>query len=155
MSQNSYTNFQFRHHAVSTVAIYGTNSPTLVSGRLILRHYYKDASCKDVDIPRTNRSILDTIFFETNKLIRIPLEDNYNGRRVLVSTPIPAFGPQYIIAYNVAEIPSERYDDQLAILAPVDKDAHGVAIILKKNKDGLLEWLDRKEAKDIIEKLKG
>ena len=155
MSQNNYTNFQFRHYAVSTVAIYGTNSPTLVSGNLVLRRYYKDASCKDMDIPRTNRSTLDTIFFETNKLIRIPLEDQYTGKRVLTSTPIPAFGSQYVIAYNTAEIPSERYDDQLAILAPLDQEAHGVAIILKKDKDGLIQWLDHKEAKEIIHKLKG
>ena len=60
-----------------------------------------------------------------------------------------------MIAYNTAEIPSERYDDQLAILAPVDQEAHGVAIILKKDKDGLIQWLDHKEAKEIIHKLKG
>ena len=136
------------------MAIYGTNHPTLVSGNLVLRHYYKDASCKEVDIERSNRSFLDTIFFETNKLIRIPLEDDYAGKRDLVYAPIPAFGKEYIIAYNQAEVPSDRYDDLLAIVAPIDQDAHGIAIILKKNSQGLLEWLDKAEAKKIINQLK-
>lgn len=154
MAELNYTNIQFRHHFISTVAIYGTNNPILVSGNLVIRHYYQDANFQKIDIARYNRSLLDTIFFETNKLIRIPLGDNYAGKRRLVFNPIPAFGEDYIIAYNQAEIPSERYDDLLAIVAPIDKNAHGVAIILKQNKDGLLTWLTKQEAQNIIEQLR-
>lgn len=154
MSEESkYYPFLYRHHMVYTVALYGSNAPYIIKGHLVLRTYFKDSACKEVDIPHTNEYVRDTIFYESNKTIRMQMEDSYNGRRELVEMSMPTLGREYRIIYNTAEIPSRRYDDAIAILSLRDPDAHGVAIIMKRNADDRLCWLDESEARSIVRKL--
>jgi hypothetical protein len=138
---------------VYTVALYGSNAPYIIKGHLVLRTYYKDSACTQVDIAHTNDHVMDTVFYESNKTIREQMEDGYNGRRQLVELSMPALGREYRIIYNAAEIPSHRYDDSIALLSLRDPDAHGVAIIMKRNADNLLCWLDENEARVIARKL--
>lgn len=137
---------------VSTVALYGQNPPVIVHGNLILRVYYTDEKYTSVDQKRTNDATMDTIFFETNKVIREQLGDNYTNRRILRQLALPEIGKDYYIVYNIAETPSPRYDDLLPIVSNVDDAAHGTAIILKQE-DTRLTWLSEEEADAIAAKL--
>jgi hypothetical protein len=97
---------------------------------------------------------MDEIFFETNKVLREQMEDPYNGRRELIELSMPELGKQYRIIYNGAEVPSPRYDDQLGILSYRDPSARGVAIILKRDKDKGIQWLDENEARFVASKFR-
>lgn len=151
--ENTYYPFQYRHHMVYTVALYGGNAPYVIKGHLVLRTYYKDSACTQIDIAHTSDYVMDTVFYETNKTIRLQMEDAYSGRRSLVELSMPDLGKQYRIIYNTAETPSPRYDDSIAVLQLRDPTAHGVAVIMKRNEDGMLTWLDEPEARMIARKL--
>ena len=96
--------FDYLHHRVATVALYGTNNPLVVVGNLVLRTYYTDDTKKNVDIDHTSEYVMDAVFYETNKVIRESLDDPYNGKRELVEVPMPQLGQGYCVIYNEAEI---------------------------------------------------
>ena len=146
--------FDYLHHRVATVALYGTNNPLVVVGNLVLRTYYTDDTKKNVDIDHTSEYVLDAVFYETNKVIRESLDDPYNGKRELVEVPMPQLGPGYCVIYNEAEIPSQRHDDFITILGHLEDDPHGVAIIMKRLEDGSLTWLGEKEARKLAAKMR-
>ncbi len=152
--ENLYYPFNYRHHLVYTIALYGTNAPYIIKGHLVLRTYYKDEKKTIVDVPHTSDYVMDTVFYESNKVIREQMEDAYSGRRELVELSMPELGKQYRIIYNAAEIPSPRYDDQVAILNYRDPSAHGVAIIMKRDADNGIQWLEETEARQIARKIK-
>lgn len=149
----NYT-FDYFHDNVHTVAIYGANAPMVVKGTLVLRAFYTDDTKQTVDVRHTSEYIRDVIFYETNKVIRMQLEDPYSGRRKLAELPLPQLGSEYRFIYNEAEEPSDRYDDLLSIVVSQDPFAHGVGIILKRGKDNGIEWLSESEARDIQNLLK-
>ena len=71
MAENKlYYPFDYRHHLVYSVALYGNNHPYIIKGHLVLRTYYTDDSKKKIDIAHTSDAVMDTVFFETNKVIR-------------------------------------------------------------------------------------
>lgn len=146
--------FNYFNGTVCTIAIYGSNAPTMVKGNLVLRAYFKDDAKTIPDIEHTSEYLRDEIFYETNKVIREKMEDPYNGKRELVELPFPQLGNEYRIIYNEAEIPSERYDDLLTLLVSQDPYARGVAIILKRGSDGGISWMSEREARDIQNILK-
>ena len=150
---NLYYPFEYRHHLVYTVAIYGNNSPYTIKGHLVLRTYYTDNSKTKIDIPHTSDHVMDTVFYESNKVIREQLGDAYNGRRELVELSIPELGKQYRIIYNAAQTPSGRYDDSISLLSYRDPSAHGVAIIMKRDAEKGIQWLTEPETREIIRKL--
>ncbi len=147
--------FSYFHHTVFTVAIYGQESPIVCKGHLVLRTYYTDSHKTKVDVNRTSDYLKDALFFETNKIIRMQLEDSYTGRRELCELSLPELGKQYRIIYNIAEVPSERYDDHLRLLSYRDPHAHGVALIVKRDPDKGIQWLEESEARMIAAKLRG
>ena len=147
-----YYPFSYFYHTVCTVAFYGSNNPIVFKGHLVLRTYYTDDEKTEIDIAHTSDYLIDEIFFETNKVIREQMDDPYNGRRELIELSMPDLGKQYRIIYNAAEIPSPRYDDKLGIISYRDPAARGVAIILKRDKDHGIQWLDEQEARLVAEK---
>ncbi|MGM9917750.1 MAG: hypothetical protein ACI316_00440, partial [Lactimicrobium massiliense] len=98
--------------------------------------------------------VMDTVFYESNKVIREQLDDGYNGRRELVELSMPDLGREYRIVYNAAEVPSPRYDDAILVLNYRDPSARGVAIILKRDAENGIQWLEESEARTIARKLK-
>ena len=149
-----YSPFDYGIHKVCTVAFYGAQSPIVCKGSLIMRTYYTDKTKKTVDIHRTSEHIIDTVFFETNKIIREQFDDPYNDHRELIELSIPSLGNEYRIIYNAAQSPSQRYDDSLAILADRDPSARGVAIILRRDPKKGICTLSEPEARSILEKLR-
>ena len=143
-----YYPFAYTHHYAYVVAFYGSNAPTIVKGPLIMKTYYKDDSKKEVDIQHTSEYFMDELFYETNKVIREMMHDSYNGKRDLIELSLPELGSEYRIIYNASEKPSERYDDSLAILSNRDSKAKGVAIILKRDANGI-HYLNGAEARKI------
>ena len=141
--------YPFRHyHArACTVAIYGQNDPIFFCGSLVFRTYYTDETMQEVDTARTSAYLRDTMFYETNKVIREQLEDPYSGRRELIDLSLPELGRQYRIVYNAAETPSGRYDDLLTVISDRDPSARGVAIILKQDAENGPTFLDEAEAR--------
>lgn len=149
-----YYPFEYRHHQVATIAFYGNHAPIIVKGNLVLRTYYKDEEKTQIDYGHTSNAIMDTIFYETNKVIKEPMDEVYNEKRELVELTMNQLGEDYIIVYNGAEEPSDRYDDRLRILLQRDPEARGVAIILKRTKQHGVTWLTHKEAKQILARFK-
>lgn len=143
-----YYPFSYTHHYAYVVAFYGNQNPVIVKGPLIMKTYYKSADKKEIDIRHTSDYFMDELFYETNKVIRERLHDSYNGKRQLLELSLPELGSEYRIIYNTEEIPSERYDDQLTVLSNRDTNAHGVAIILKRDADGI-HYLNEAEARKI------
>ena len=154
MAENKlYYPFDYRPHLVYSVALYGNNHPYIIKGHLVLRTYYTDDSKKKIDIAHTSDAVMDTVFFETNNVIREQLGDGYNGRRELVELSIPELGKQYRIIYNAAELPSIRYDDQIGLLSYRDPSARGVAVIMKRDPEKGIQWLNEPETREIVRKL--
>lgn len=147
-TEKYYYPFSYTHHYAYVVAFYGSNDPIIVKGPLIMKTYYKSSDRKEVDVKHTSAYFMDELFYETNKVIREQLHDPYNGKRELIELSLPELGSEYRIVYNSDEIPSERYDDQLAILSNRDTHAHGVAIILKRDGQGI-HYLTEAEARKI------
>lgn len=145
-----YYEFANTHHYVYVVAFYGNYQPVIVKGYLVLKTYYTDASRKEIDIKHTSLSHMDGLFYETNKVLREAYGDSYNGKRELIELSMPELGNEYRIVYNTAEIPSERHDDALGIIRNRDSEAHGVAIILKRDEKGI-HYLEEAEARKILE----
>ncbi|MBR4445286.1 MAG: hypothetical protein IKS37_05275 [Solobacterium sp.] len=139
--------FRHYHAHACTVAVYGQNDPIIFRGNLVFRTYYTDDTMQEVDTARTSRYLCDTMFYETNKVIREQLEDPYNGKRELIDLSLPELGKQYRIVYNAAEVPSARYDDLLTLVLDRDPSARGVAIILKVSDDNGLTYLEEAEAR--------
>ncbi len=52
--------FDYLHHRVATVALYGTNNPLVVVGNLVLRTYYTDDTKKNVDIDHTSEYVMSS-----------------------------------------------------------------------------------------------
>lgn len=145
-----YYEFSNTHHYAYVVAFYGNYQPNIVKGYLILKTYYTDSTKKEIDIRHTSESYMDGLWYETNKVIREAYGDPYNGKRELIELSMPELGNEYRIVYNSAEIPSQRYDDALSIIHNRDSEAHGVAIILKRDEKGI-HHLDEAEARKILE----
>lgn len=145
--------FDYFHHTVYTVALYGQESPMVCKGHLVLRTYYKDAGKVSVDYNRTSDYLKDALFYETNKIIRTQYDDPYTNPRELIELSLPELGKQYRIIYNAAEIQSPRYDDQLKLLSYRDPEAKGVAIIVRRDPDKGIQWLEEREARTIVAKL--
>lgn len=152
--ENIYYPFRYLHHYVWTVAVYGNHEPLTVKGPLVLRTYYKDGARTIVDIRHTADYYIDEIFYETNKVIREDLGDPYNGRRDLRVTDVPRLPSPYIAVYNAAEIPSPRLDDHLSFLAARDLKARGVAVILKREENGSVSYLNEEEARTVSDRLR-
>ena len=138
---------------ITTVALYGQEEPVLFRGRLILREYFKEGSRKEIDHQKTADYALDTIYYETNKVIREQFHEPYGEPRELVVRHIEMLKDPYRIVYNKHAEPSDTRDNRLALLLDQDHSARGVAIILKENKDGFLESLEEAEARTIIRAL--
>ena len=149
-----YYPFDYNIHKVYTVAFYGSQSPIVCKGSLILRTYYTDDTKRNVDIHHTSEHFIDTIFFETNKIIREQFDDPYNDHRELIELSMPSIGNEYRIIYNAAQSPSQRYDDALAVLADRDPSARGVAIILRRDPKKGICYLKEQEARTVLEKLR-
>lgn len=152
--ENTYYPFRYLHHYVWTVAVYGSHEPIVVRGPLVLRTYYKDGARTITDVSHTASYYIDEIFYETNKVIRENMGDPYSGRRDLRVTSVPQLPKPYVAVYNAAEIPSPRLDDHLSFLSSKDLKARGVAVILKKEDDGSVAYLNEDEARDVAGKLR-
>ena len=137
-----------QNYSICTVALFGDNDPFFFNGHLILKTYYSDNNQTAVDVEKTSHFTADTLFYETNKVIREMMQDSYNGKRDLIELSLPELGNEYRINYNASEKPSERYDDSLAILSNRDSKAKGVAIILKRDAKGI-HYLNEAEARKI------
>jgi hypothetical protein len=152
------TNYAFEHrtYMVHTVAIYGSEAPVICRGPLIMRFYFDDSTKKNLNVNKTADSIMDTIFYETNKIIRLRHDNEFYGtRRILRIVPFPQLGNDYIFVYNSVEEPSEKEDDLITVLGGTDPNAHGLAVILKRSNDGGIEWLSAPEAEEIVRFLSG
>ena len=153
-TRSYYYPFDYSIHKVFTVAFYGSSSPIICKGSLVMRTYDTDSTKKTVDVHHTSEHYIDTIFFETNKIIREQFDDPYNDHRELIELSMPSLGSEYRIIYNASQTPSQRYDDSLAVLADRDPSARGVAIILRRDPKKGIQYLSEQEARTILEKLR-
>ena len=146
--------YSYFHHLVCTVALYGDDEPHFFKGHLILRTYYLDADKMTVDEKRTDDYAVDTLFAETNKTVRQFHKERYDENRRLIIQTFSLLGEPYQIIYNKLAHSSPYEDNSLKVLQSKDPSAKGLAVIMKKDKDGRLVWLSEVEARAIIETLK-
>lgn len=138
---------------VTTVALYGQEEPVLFKGRLILREYYTENTKKEIDQKKSNAYALDTIYYETNKVIRANMNEPFDEARELVVRKLAMLEDPYRIVYNANAEPGQTVDNHLTLLNDQDANAHGVALILKEAEDGSLQTLIEAEARAIIREL--
>ncbi len=145
--------FSYFLHTVCTVAIYGNDEPHFFKGRLKLRTYYLDADKMEIDEDKTVRYAVDTLFAETNKTVRQLHKERYDENRSLSVQTFSLLGEPYQIVYNRLAASSPYEDNSLKILQSKDPSAKGLAIVMKKDKNGRLTWLSEVEARAIIDTL--
>lgn len=146
--------FSYQRQSVCTVAIYGKEQADFFKGHLIFKTYYTDDKKIIPDTEKTCKYFLDTLFYETNKIIRSYHHEAYDERRQLVVHKFKRLGEPYRVVYNLYANPAPiGFDNGLEFLYEKDTNAKGLAIILKKNRFGELTALDEAEARSIICKL--
>ncbi len=149
--EKQFEYFSYFHHLVSTVAIYGNEEPNFFHGNLILKTFYSDSKKTKINAKQTNDQLIETIFYETNKVVRSLHRERYDENIELEILPMSGLGDKYRLLYNRKAAPGNS-DNSLEFLQDHYRDARGLAIILKEDgKDGLT-WLEEKEARDMIAK---
>lgn len=141
--------YDYQRELICTVAVYGHEAPVFFKGSLILKKYYVNGSKSNVDQSRSEDYMLDTIYYETNKIVRMQKHEPYGDNRELVVCPFEILGDPYRIVYNKRTTPSLQYDDALVMLKDKDPDARGVAIVLKQDDKGHLTWLQEEEGRKV------
>lgn len=145
--------FTSQSYDICTVAIYGNNEPFFFGGHLILRTYFSDSSQTSIDIEKTSHFLSDTLFYETNKVIRNHFHDRYDEQREIVIEPAHILGEPYQFVFNTLAYPAKGDESNLTKLKLSDKSAKGLILVLKKKENGQITWLEEKEAHDIEHKL--
>ena len=87
---------------IHTVAIYGHFVPLTFKGRLVFKEY-NDGSTRD-ELMRTNELAVDTIFYETDKVMRQLAKDAFGDARDLYVAHFALLKDPYRIVYNRKEI---------------------------------------------------
>ncbi len=145
--------FTSQNYSICTVALFGNNEPFFFNGHLILRTYYSDAKQTNIDVEKTSHFIADTLFYETNKVIRNAFKESFDEQREIVVEKAAILDKQYVFVYNKLAYPSKVGDTIIPKLKLNEPDAKGLVIVLKQEKDGSLTWLEELEAREIEKKL--
>ncbi|MDO5121954.1 MAG: hypothetical protein Q4D46_07755 [Erysipelotrichaceae bacterium] len=145
--------YSYFHYLVCTVAIYGNDEPHFFKGNLNLRTYYTDSEKTEINDSKTTGYAVDTLFAETNKIVRRLHKERYDENRDLCIMPFTMLGDPYQIVYNKTAHPSPYEDNSMSFLKEKDPNAKGLAIVMKKDKDGKVSWLSEVEARAIIKTL--
>lgn len=153
MSEMTET-FTSQNYYLCVVAIYGNYEPLLFNGRLILRTYYTDHEKTSIDYAKTSSYFIDTVFYEANKTIRIREDDTYDEPRRLVVETSPLLGEPYYVVYNENAAPSKHHDNRIPLFNSKEEAIRGLALIVKKTKEGQYTWLTEEEARSIQNQLK-
>ncbi len=153
-SMESSDKFSAQNYTVCAVALYGSYEPFFFKGHLSLRTYYKDNKRVDIDLKKTSDYFVDTLFYETNKIIRTRERDRYDEQRNLVIQASSLLGEPYQIVFNRSAAPGAQADNSLAILKDTEPDAKGLALVIKKTGDDQYTWLEEEEARTIENALK-
>lgn len=138
-----------KSHTVTTVAIYGNYEPFFFKGYLMLKTFYEDYKSYAIDVEKTSTHFIRTIFYETNKIIRTRENDAYNEPLHLVVEPSSLFSAPYYVVYNKTAYPGKKASNHLSFLSDNDRQIQGLALIIKRQENGLFTWLEEKEARQI------
>ena len=137
---------------IHTVGIYGSFVPLTFKGRLVFKEY--NYGNTEEEIKRTNELFVDTIYYETDKVMRQLAHVQYGDARDLVIQPFHLLNDPYRIVYNRKASPSNKHDNTLFFLQNFDPNARGCAIILKEDTNGNLISLTEEEANQISSQLR-
>lgn len=141
--------FEHLRQNVCTIALYGHDQPYFFRGTLVLRTYYTDTRTHKIDALRTSAYAMDTMFYETNKVIRSSHREPYSEARHLVTAPADMLGNPYRILYNRRALPGAMEDNSIVLLRSHDPEARGLAIVAKLQENGTLTWLREDEARQV------
>lgn len=146
-----FTNEKYtsQNYSICTVALFGNNEPFYFNGHLILRTYYADAKQTNIDIEKTSHFIADTLFYETNKVIRSAFKETYDEQRDVVVEEATVLNRPYVFVYNTLARPASSEETVISKLKLNHSDIHGLVIVLKKKDNGALTWLEEQEAREI------
>ena len=138
-----------QNYSICTVALFGDNDPFFFNGHLILKTYYSDNNQTAVDVEKTSHFTADTLFYETNKVIRSAFRENYDEQRDIVVEPATILRDPYVFVYNSLAYPANSKETVIPSLKLNQPNAKGLVIVLKKKENGALTWLEEKEAREI------
>ncbi len=138
-----------QYYSICTVALFGNNEPFYFNGHLILRTYYQDAKQTNIDVEKTSHFIADTLFYETNKVIRNAFKEPFDEQREIVVEDATILNKPYVFVYNTLAYPSKSEETVLPTLKLNQPGVHGLVIVLKKKDNGELTWLEESEAREI------
>jgi hypothetical protein len=155
IQKTSFYERQSQH--ICAIAIDGNNAAEIIDGDLIFRKFYKDAAKTQVDVQKTSDYFLDTVFYETNRVLRTPSKEPYSENRDLKQVPLADIvaksGKEFQIVYNANAfaLPDSRNKNEL--LAKAGVHANGLALILKKSDADGFGCLSPEEAQTILKEI--
>ena len=142
-----------RNYNVFTVALYGSYEPFYFQGHLFLRTYYKDNKKNELDNRKSSDYLIDTLFYETNKVIRSRIGERYDEQRALVIQPSNLLGEPYCYVFNRMALTTDT-DNTVSLVKDNDAPVRGLVLVVKKVADGEYTWLEKREAREIEKTLK-
>lgn len=144
--------FNYYREYVCTAALYGGEPADLMCGHMILRRYYSDRKKQHPNPRMTEVFLVETLFYETNKVLRTMRGEAFDEPRSLALARLPMLGDPYRIVYNREAWPSAE-GNGILLLQQRDIRARGTAMVLRMAADGSLTWLSEQEARDAVRSL--
>ena len=117
-----------QNYSICTVALFGDNDPFFFNGHLILKTYYSDNNQTAVDVEKTSHFTADTLFYETNKVIRSAFRENYDEQRDIVVEPATILRDPYVFVYNSLAYPANSKETVIPSLKLNQPNAKGLVI---------------------------
>lgn len=145
--------FNYYREYVCTAALYGGEPADLICGHMILREYFSDRKKTHPNPRMTESFLIETLFYETNKVLRTMHGEPYDEPRSLAMARLPMLGDPYRIIYNREAWPSSGGNAIALLLQQREIRARGTAMIMRAEPDGSLTWLSEQEARDAVRSL--
>ncbi len=139
--------FEYEREKIYTVALYGTDEPVFFSGNLIFKKYYLIDGRKRFNQEKTTQYMVDTIFYETSRVLFTQKDEPYDAPRDLWIYPFRLLGDPFLIVYNRNASYGLHGNNDLIWMRDIDPDAHGLAILMKKGNSNVPELLTEREAR--------
>lgn len=134
----------------------GAAAPEIMRGRLIFRRYYKDASRTQEDKARSNASVMDTVFRETDRLLREQQRLIDRGGCQVICRPLPQLSaevPDGVLAVYTPLTSYSQPENRNAMLAARGIYADGLAVILAGRDAASCRCLSEEEAEKLLKDL--
>jgi|GEM_PF-4465249 len=136
------------------IAADGAQAPEIMHGRLIFRRYYRDSAKTQEDAARSASFLLDTVYHETDRFLRLQRREIDRGGLEICAVPLqqicPAAGEGFLAVYTPAAPDRSDPDGENAMLAARGIHAESLAVILAGKDASSCRCLSEEEAERLL-----